>query len=272
MEQYIFLFVLAFAWIIFAVVQDLRTREIANWLNFSLISFVLAYRAFYSIFTGNWEFFFLGLGGIIIFVFLGYVFYYTKVFAGGDAKLLFGLGGVLPYQSTIDYWTLGLGFIFVLFLVGVLYSTTYSLFLVLKKKKEFRKGFVKNYNKERKWVYWSIVLFWSVSLVLLIGGFGAGALWFLVFPLFMVLYVYSKTVEKVCMVKLLEPKNLREGDWLEKDVRDRGRVIKKSVHGLSMKDIEFLRESKKKVLIKEGVPFSPAFLFTFIVMVLYVLA
>ena len=77
MEQYYFLFVLAFVWLIFAVAQDLRTREIANWLNFSLIAFALAYRAFYSISVKNADFFLFGLGGVLLFVVLGYIFYYT---------------------------------------------------------------------------------------------------------------------------------------------------------------------------------------------------
>ncbi len=32
-----FLIVIAFIWILFAVVQDLRKREVANWVNFSLL-------------------------------------------------------------------------------------------------------------------------------------------------------------------------------------------------------------------------------------------
>jgi Flp pilus assembly protein protease CpaA len=45
------LFFLAFTWITFAVVQDLKTREIANWLNFSLVIFALGIRFFYSFFS-----------------------------------------------------------------------------------------------------------------------------------------------------------------------------------------------------------------------------
>ena len=49
LTENLFLIVLAFIWIIVAIVQDFRKREIANWLNFSLIAIVLAYRAFVSI-------------------------------------------------------------------------------------------------------------------------------------------------------------------------------------------------------------------------------
>jgi len=74
MEEYIFLFVLAVVWIVFAVAQDWRTREVANWLNFSLIGFVLAYRALWSIWSGDWMFFVYGAVGVLGFVGLGYAF------------------------------------------------------------------------------------------------------------------------------------------------------------------------------------------------------
>ena len=86
MEQYYFLFGLALAYLIFAVIQDMRTREIANWLNFSLIVFALAYRAFYSSYSGDWMFFAYGVIGVLIFTLLGYAFYYSGIFAGGDAR------------------------------------------------------------------------------------------------------------------------------------------------------------------------------------------
>ena len=66
------------------------------------------------------------------------------------------------------------------------------------------------------------------------------------------------------MIKNRDPWKLTEGDWLERDVKIGRKVIKKSVHGLSLKEIRILRKAKKKVLIKEGVPFTPAFLFAFV--------
>ena len=42
---------LALVWILFATIQDLRSREVANWLNFSLIIFALGLRFFYGLFS-----------------------------------------------------------------------------------------------------------------------------------------------------------------------------------------------------------------------------
>ncbi|MDO8460570.1 MAG: hypothetical protein Q7S74_05650, partial [Nanoarchaeota archaeon] len=73
------------------------------------------------------------------------------------------------------------------------------------------------------------------------------------------------------MLKLVSPQNLTEGDWLERDVRIGNKTIKKTVHGLSWNEIKLLRKANKKVYIKEGIPFVPAFLIAFIIMALFFL-
>jgi Flp pilus assembly protein protease CpaA len=267
-EKYIFLFGLAFVWMVFAVIQDLRTREISNWLNFSLIAIVLAYRALYSLDVGQWDFFLYGLGGVILFVFFGYLFYYSKVFAGGDAKLLFGLGGVLPFESLKDYLFLGGGFILLLFSVGVIYTLFYSCFLVWKRFEEFKKDFSKRFLKLRILFFISLILVLAIFFYVGVVDLGlTGVLGLMILPIIFILYIYVKSVEGVCMIKNVNPKNLTEGDWLEKDVRIGKKWIKKSVHGLSMKEIILLRRKGKKVLIKDGVPFSPAFLIAFLIFI-----
>jgi Flp pilus assembly protein protease CpaA len=82
MYSYVFLFIVAFIALVFAVVQDLRTREIANWLNFSLLSIGLAYRGFYGLINNDLNFFVYGLIGTGLFVSLAYVLYYSKAYAG----------------------------------------------------------------------------------------------------------------------------------------------------------------------------------------------
>ena len=67
-------------------------------------------------------------------------------------------------------------------------------------------------------------------------------------------------------------KDLEEGDWLEKDIKAGNKWIRRSVHGLSLEDIRLLRKYGKKPLIKEGIPFVPAFFITLIVMVFFFLS
>ena len=83
------------------------------------------------------------------------------------------------------------------------------------------------------------------------------------------LSIFVVAVEKSCMIKLVSPDKLTEGDWLEKEVKIAGRRIKKSVHGLSIEEIGALRKARKKVWIKEGVPFTPAFLLASGIMVFF---
>ena len=68
MFETIFLMILGAIWILFSVVEDLRKREVANWLNFSLIVFALGFRFFYSLFSDvGFNFFYQGLIGLGIF-------------------------------------------------------------------------------------------------------------------------------------------------------------------------------------------------------------
>jgi len=263
LEEYYFLFFAALLWIIFATIQDLRTREVSNWLNFSLVAIALAYRGFYSVFVGDYSFLLFGLLGFGLFFVLGNVFYYTKVFAGGDAKLLMGIGAVLPFESYSDLAVVSLSFIFILFLIGAAYSVIYTVFLVYRNTGKFKKEFNK-YLFSCKNLFVLSFLFSGILLIFLQSG-----LWiFIAVFLFLVplLYIYLLALEKSCMIKLVDANKLTEGDWLENDIKVGGHIIRKSVHGLSLREIEKLRKTGKKVLIKEGIPFVPAFLASFLIM------
>src|SRR3989344_5997676 len=128
MNPALFLLGLGLVWIAIATAQDLKTREIANWLNFSLIIFALGFRFFYSLFSaGNFNFFYQGLFGLGIFFVLGNLLYYGKMFAGGDAKLLIALGAVLPVsESFYDNLEGFLFFLAIFLLVGAFYSIIVS--------------------------------------------------------------------------------------------------------------------------------------------------
>ncbi|MBX4211919.1 A24 family peptidase [Candidatus Pacearchaeota archaeon] len=266
MQEYYFLFGLAFVWIAWATVQDLRTREVSNWLNFSLVAFALAYRAFYSVFTNDFSFFMWGIIGFGAFFCLAYAFYYAKAFAGGDAKLLMGLGAVLPFGSSIELSFIALAFIFLLFFLGALYSLLYSIFIVNRNYKIFKKEFESQFKKYAFLFVFSVI---ASSLVKIFSHstelFVSSLFLFFLFPL---LYFYLKSLE-VCMIKKIPAKNLTEGDWLHSDIRVGGKVIKKSVHGLIWKDIKLLRKFRKPALVREGIPFVPAFLFAFVIMVFF---
>jgi len=268
-EENLFLIILAFIWIIGSVFQDLKRREVDNIWNFSLIFFALGYRFAVSVFNMNYWFFINGLLGFFVFLILGNVFYYSRVFAGGDAKLLISLGTILPlsYDWMINLKIFGL-FVFLVLGAGAFYVLVWSFFLVFlnfdKFKKEFKKQF-QNY-KIISSVFFVFLLFVFLLLVLL--GKTEFALASLVFIFFPLLFVFAKSVEESCMVKLLSKDKITEGDWLYKDIVVNGRLIKANWEGISKKELNLIkRYYKKKVLIKQGIPFTPGFFFGFLILV-----
>ncbi len=265
-----FLLVLGVIWIIFASVQDIRKREVANWLNFSLIAFALAYKAFESVNTGSWNIFLLGIAGFAIFFVFGNLLYYARAFGGGDAKLLFGMGALLPYTNFYGLFFLSGFFIFILFFVGAIYTLIYSFFIMIKRKEKFVKEF-KNYLGSKVFIAAGVaaaVVFFFGATLFESYFFGAMGAIFVLFILF--LYIYLKSVDK-CMAVLVNPGKLTEGDWIVGDIRIGREWIRKNVHGLSIEDIMKLKRARKKVLIKEGVPFVPSFLIAFLIMVFFYL-
>lgn len=265
MIETIFLFILALIWIIFAAVQDFKSKEIANWLNFSLIAFALGFRLFYSLFSaGNLNFFYQGLIGIGIFFILGNLFYYGKLFAGGDAKLLIALGAILPFSGNF-YANLENFFLFLMIFlfVGAIYSIIVSTRLCLKNLGRFRKEFVKQFKVNRKIV--TLLLLLSIVFVLL--SFLNFYIIFLGILTFVspYLYLFAKAVDEISMIKNIETSKLREGDWLYKDVKVKNRIIRARWEGLRKEEISILRKEYKKILIREGVVFTPVFLISFVI-------
>ena len=253
MEEYYFLLGLCFVWSVFAVVQDYRKREVANWLNFSLIVFALAYRAFYAIINNNILFFVSGLAGLFSFVWLAYLFYYGRAFAGGDAKLLMGYGVILPYGTLngLLYW--GFLFLIFLFLGGAVYTLIYSLFIIGKNRKRFFREYVGQFKKYQFLLIFILIL--SIALSFLIKEI----LFFFVFLFVLFLLPYVKALD-LSMTALKNYKDLQEGDWIEQDIKVGKNTIKRTVHGLSKEDILLLRKYKRNIYVKDGVPFTPAFL------------
>lgn len=264
-----FLIILAVIWLTFAVIQDLRKREIANWLNFSFIIFALIYRLFYSIFSQDFQPIMFGLIGLGVFFLIANLFYYLRFFAGGDAKLLMALGVIIPFSN--DFYTNSLIF-FVFFIAllvgGAAYSLIYSFYIGLNNFDKLSKDFKKQFTKGSKYFYFTLV----ISLFILVLGiffreiiFSFIALFIFAFPL---IYFYLKAVESSCMKVYLDVKDLTLGDWLAEKISVKGKTIAPYWEGLNEDQLALIQKHyKKKVLVKQGIPFSPSFLIAFLVLV-----
>mgnify|MGYP002639123222 CR=1 FL=1 len=268
MFEIIFLWSLAFVWILFATIQDLRKREIANWLNFSLVIFAIAFRFFYSFLeAGDFSFFYQGLIGFAIFFALGNIFYYGKMFAGGDSKLMYALGPILPiYGALLLNLRSFLYFIILFLIIGALYGIIVSIVFGILNRKKVVKEFKVQFKKNK-------ILFYILSLlaILLLGlGFLDKFFFYLALFVFVINYLilYAKSIDESCMVRKLKVSKLTEGDWLYEDLKVNGKVIKATWNGLESKDIALIRKYKKEILIRYGIQFGPVFLISFIIMVI----
>jgi len=265
MLEIIFLYSLALIWILFATIQDTRTTEVANWLNFSLIAFALGFRFFYSLFLGNFGFLYQGLIGLAIFYALGNLLYNARMFAGGDAKLFVSLGAVLPVSGNFfpNLENLLL-FLLIFFVVGAVYSIATSAWLCARNYRGFRKKFRRQFKEKKKFVN----LITLLAIITGISGLLIASILFYLAILFFALpylYLYAKAVDEAAMIREVPVGNLMEGDWLYKDVKLRNRTIKATWNGLDKKEILLLRKHKKKVWIRKGVAFTPVFLISFII-------
>ena len=265
MIELLFLYGLAFIWLIFAVISDIKCREIPNWLNFSLIIFALGFRLFYSLFySENFSFFLQGIIGFLIFLALANLFYYIKMFAGGDMKLMISLGAVLPIFP-IFAQNLKIFFLFILLylFVGAIYGLFLSFTISIINFEKFRKGFSSLFNINKRFILFCtffavIFLFLSFYMENL---FFIGIFLFF-FPYF---YLFLKSVDDFCMVRRVSTKKITVGDWLYKDVKIGKKVIRATWDGLSEEDIKLLQK-KSEVFLRYGIQFAPVFLISFILL------
>ena len=105
-----------------------------------------------------------------------------------------------------------------------------------------------------------IIIF--LGFIFLIFSFFGGLI--LILPYF---YLYAKAVDESCMIKKTGTKNLVEGDWLYKDVKIGKKTIKAKWDGLNRNEINLLKKSNKKVLVRQGIAFVPVFLIAFLILI-----
>ena len=220
---------------------------------------------FGAVLNNNLEIIFLtGFFLAIMFLIMN-LFYYGRVFAGGDAKLLFSMTAFFIasgfWQSMIN---VGI-FILSLMFSGSFYGLIYSCVLWFKNREKINKE-MKRLVVRNKW----LIFIFIFSCILMLFGF-VNFVFFIVGSclfVFPFLYVFTKGLENISMTRRVAGKDLCEGDWLVNDIKINGKIIRANWDGLSLEDIKLLRK-RKGILIKEGLPFVPAFLIAFICYVVF---
>ncbi|MEM2956203.1 MAG: A24 family peptidase [Candidatus Pacearchaeota archaeon] len=247
--------IITFFVLLIATYTDIKRREVPDWLSFSFIAIASIIALTKSIIAENFSFLLNSLFGFIVFFVLAELFYHGKLFAGGDAKLLMGIGTALGADIHFVMNVLFLGGIY-----GLIYSFVLAAINFEKVKTELKKTKI------------PILLFVTLSLISLILGIFLNSFFYFIAILSLIsplLYAFTFAVEKVSLIKTVSPKKLTEGDWLAKDVKIKGKIIKATYEGLSKSDIHEIKKANLNVKIKYGLPFVPVFLIAFIAKLIF---
>ena len=154
-------------------------------------------------------------------------------------------------------------FMLIFLFVGAFYSMAVSIFLCIKNYSRFKKEFSRQFKINKKKIFLSILI--SILFILLsyVNYFFIFiAISFFILPY---LYLYAKAVDEIAMIKSLDPRKLREGDWLYQNIKVKNMIIKANWDGLTKVEISLLKKGKKMVKIREGIAFTPVFLISFLV-------
>ena len=87
---------------------------------------------------------------------------------------------------------------------------------------------------------------------------------------FCFLVVYTKIIDSNCMIKLISINKLRPGDWIINKIKIKNKQIKPNWEGLDEKEINQIQKhfkKNKKIKIKQGIPFSPVFLISLLILI-----
>src|SRR3989344_455919 len=259
---WIFFVSITLIFLIFASISDLKTREVPDWLNYSLIAIGLGGRGIYSIIEKDYKILLYGIIGFGIFFIISNIMYFTKQWGGGDAKLLMGLGamfgsyeGINILRPNLDIPFLAILLINIL-LAGTIYGILYSIFLAIKKRKEFAREFKKESQKE-------LIIGAVLGLLLIAAGIFFNSIlgymiiiFGIIIAVFTLLYIFLKVIEKTCMIKYIDVNKLTEGDWIAENVKYKNKVICYAINKL---DNEAAKRKTKKIneLIENKLTFLP---------------
>ena len=263
-----------------ASVSDIRTREVPDWLSFSLIFFAVGYAAMLSVYHGTSGFIVNSLIGLFIGLGVGMFMFYTGQWGGGDSKLIMGISAIfgfaIPGISRIhgDYELL-IFMINALF-VGAAYGLTYSFWNAIVHIKSCRDEAKKLLGEKRIRMARVFLLGFLVlagaayffkpgpdSAIVLGISIAATAIFYA--------WILVSSVEKVHMIRDVKVSELTEGDWVVNSVTKNGKAIfTPSKTGISLEEIAMLKKNNvRSVTIKIGIPFIPSFFIAYIITIVF---
>lgn len=265
----IILVAVGIAWVCAAAVFDIKTREVPDWLSFSMISLGLGIRIIYSAIFSDWLFFLYGLAGFGAALVVGLLFFYAHIWGGGDSKLLMGVGavfGTAPFFITpsLPFFVVVLANILIF---GSVYGLIWASVLFVRNCREVL-AHASHVFRSTVYLRYALVALAvvSVAMIPLMREFFTKV--FLVvaavsFVLYYVLYVFIRALEDAVMCRRTPVSELAIGDWVCEDVVVRGKTIcRRRDFGLTAEQIGQLNKHRVRfVMVKDGMAFVPAFVF-----------
>jgi hypothetical protein len=279
--------------ILIGTITDIKKREVADWVNFSMLAAGIGLRLLESVVLGEWISLFWGAIGFIIAFGIANAMYYTGQWGGGDAKMIMALGVLFAtYQLPINYANnvpailnvhTPLVFFITFFVFSMIMGAVLGIFYTIYKAIQHKKLFVAKWQEITKTNLFSYTRYATLILVvllILLALFGPTAFQISALLLAAMLIagfymmVFVRTVERSCMIEQVMPTDLVEGDWINEDVTiDGKRITGPKDLGIREEQIKTLKEAYKDkkittVAVKVGMPLVPAFLLGLVVTIL----
>lgn len=235
---YIGFFILGLAVLIIASINDLKIREVPDWLSYSFLFTAIIANLILSVIKNDYWIIINSLAGVVFGFILGVIFFYSGQWGGGDSKIIMGLLALIGF-NTQSFYRLIVGNIdiityilnakwFLLIinfaLAGAIYGLVFSIVLSIRKRKNYLKAIEKeSKNKQfkltRKVVFVLTICFILLGVLLgiiiqdpnlsvLIGGLG-------IFILIMFyIWAFAKAIDNSCMSKKIRADRVTIGDWI----------------------------------------------------------
>jgi len=258
---------------------DLRTGEIPDKVSFSLIGISLLMAGVDSVISSDFN---LILNTLIIgtaYFAFGYLSFWLGQWGGGDVKILAGIGCSVGYLGAVGVFNDGLVPYFITYfvnlgLVGWPYVVLYSLILGVMRPESFTR-FLSLLRRKSSIVLVAVSFLPPIAALFM--DIGILGIVYLALPVFVVLSVYLKAVEKVALQKTVRVSELKEYDALAEDITVGGKLIagKRSIEGITKEqlgEIKKLAEGGKipdKIRIRWGIKFVPILFLAFVSLLLW---
>lgn len=259
--------------LLFGTITDLKTTEVPDWLNYAGIAAGVGLHVLDSFLSLSWQPLISGGLGLGIFVILGYVMYYAGQWGGGDSKMMMALGALFGFELSFTHFSVA--FLINALIFGALYGLGSIMFIAIRNWKQFLPAYGRLARQKPLLVIRMLSLALGIGLLVVVFSIDEPRLRVPVLllaallPLMSYSLIAVKAVEECCMLKTIPPSQLREGDWIVKDVVVAGkRITGPKDLGITKAQIAELQRLSKKhkisVEIKNGIPFVPSFLLAFV--------